>query len=167
MGSGSQRGRGNREEPAAEPLGDLLGQLRFLPAVRLNVLWAAAAGSVTARHTRVRGAAGDVLLVAVDSQEWAEQVLAMAGQLVERLRELGLNWVRALEVEVRGSTPPRPVEARLAPASAERVRQARLAVQAVQSPGVRQALERLVLHAEPPEAERPDERTPSSKEGFR
>src|SRR5262249_35039344 len=137
---------GRDSEAVERPLmlGEVFGRLGWLPAVRLNALWTAAAGRVLASHSRVTGRREGDLTIECSSAEWMAQLADVEAELVVRLKALGLPWIEKLQLDViRVSAPPssKPKSRSL---PARRVQQIHSSVAEVESPPIREALERVL-----------------------
>jgi len=74
-------------------------------------VWDALVGPEIAQHTNIEGLRGTELLVAVDSPVWANELQAMAAQLVERLQqELSNTPVKTMRFTVTKFVSQRRVE---------------------------------------------------------
>jgi len=74
-------------------------------------VWDSIVGPDIAQHTNIEGMRGTELLVAVDSPVWANELQAMAGQLVERLQqEVSNTPVKTMRFTVAKVVSARRVE---------------------------------------------------------
>lgn len=75
-----------------------------LTTARIIEVWDSLVGPEIAGHTQIQGVRDGQLLVYVDSPVWANELQAMAGQLLERLQiELGENPIRSMRFTVTKS----------------------------------------------------------------